>query len=190
MGASGTKKALVFLAEGFEEVEAITPIDYLRRAGIEVTVCGVEAEEVSGSHGIRVRADTSLANLGKNAEAFDALICPGGGPGSQRLYESGEVGRILKEGANSGKIVAAICAAPAVVFFPLGLLEGRNWTCYPGMEERTDKAGWLAERVVQDGTLITSRGAGTADLFAKALIAAILDKGKSDEIASSVLMRP
>jgi 4-methyl-5(b-hydroxyethyl)-thiazole monophosphate biosynthesis len=193
------KKALVFLAEGFEEVEAVTPIDYLRRAGIEVTTvsigaagAGGERVLVHGSHRVGIHADTTLKTLtaeGKaNAADWDAVVLPGGGVGSENLAAQPGVGGFVKAMAEAGKLVCAICAAPAVVLAPLGLLSGRRFTCYPGMEDRVAGAEWTADRVAIDGNLITSRGAGTAGEFAAAIIGKLAGGAAAEQVAASVLL--
>jgi 4-methyl-5(b-hydroxyethyl)-thiazole monophosphate biosynthesis len=187
------KYALVFLADGFEEVEAITPIDYLRRAGIEVTTCTVGTpalggQMVKGSHGIVVQADTSLAALGLQATDWDAVLLPGGIPGAPNLARSEAVSALLRDMALAGKLVCAICASPAVVLFPLGLLKGRRFTCYPGMETEVKDAIWSEERVVVDGNLITSRGAGTVADWAIAIIDKLVDEKTAKAIAAKVVL--
>ena len=197
---AGQKKALVFLAEGFEEVEALTPVDYLRRSGVTVVTAAVTAEAggmVSGSHGIGVKSDASLASLeaegGLKAGQWDAVICPGGLPGAANIAASSLAGRFIQEMFAAGKIVAAICAAPAMVLAPLGILSGKKYTCFPGMEKEVPEsaskdARWSGERVVRDGSLITSRGAGTAGEFAVEIIAALVSKTAADALAEKVLM--
>jgi 4-methyl-5(b-hydroxyethyl)-thiazole monophosphate biosynthesis len=187
------KKAIVFLAEGFEEVEAVTPIDYLRRAGIEaVTVAVGGTALVPGSHGIPVNADRILAGSdgqgGLDPADWDAVILPGGGRGADNLAASAAVGGFVTAMAKAGKLVCAICAAPAVVLAPLGLLKGRNFTCFPGMEERVSGASWKEDRVVIDGKLVTSRGAGTAGEFAVAVIGELLGAAEGEKVAKAVLL--
>jgi 4-methyl-5(b-hydroxyethyl)-thiazole monophosphate biosynthesis len=187
------KKAVVLLAEGFEEVEAVTPIDYLRRAGVEVTIAATSnGELVTGSHGITVKADTTLGDLagqGRAAAAsWDAVILPGGMPGADNLAASAALGSFVKDMAASGKWVCAICASPAVVLAPLGLLAGKKFTCYPGMEKKVSGAHWSGDRVVIDGALITSRGAGTAGSFAAAIIGKLVSEDAAKKIAQSVLL--
>jgi 4-methyl-5(b-hydroxyethyl)-thiazole monophosphate biosynthesis len=184
------KKALVFLADGFEEIEAITPIDYLRRAGVELTTVSIGSERsVQSARRVTVNADTTLEKQGKaNAADWDAVVVPGGGLGAENLAASAAVGSFIKAMAEAGKLVCAICAAPAVVLAPLGLLKGREFTCYPGMEEKVSEATWKADRVVIDGTLITSRGAGTAGEFAIAIIEKLLGQTEAEKIAKSVLL--
>jgi 4-methyl-5(b-hydroxyethyl)-thiazole monophosphate biosynthesis len=189
-----TKKALVFLAEGFEEVEAVTPIDYLRRAGVEVTVAAVGGSEiVTGSHGIPVKADCVLGGLVKQGKAlpaaWDAVVLPGGLPGADNLAASAEIGAFIRGMAAAGKWVCAICASPALVLAPLGVLEGKKFTCYPGMEKKVSGACWSGDRVVIDGEVITSRGAGTAGDFAAAIIGKLVSEEAADKIRQSVLLR-
>ena len=195
-----SKNVLVLLAEGFEEVEAVTPIDYLRRAGIKVTTSSLGKNlAVNGAHGIAVSADTSLDDLLREGKllpsAWDAVVLPGGLPGADNLASSKETGAFLLGMAEAGKWVCAICAAPARVLFPLGLLSEREFTCFPGEEEKVmagasanSGAKWKEDRVVIDGCIITSRGAGTAGEFACAIIEKLAGKGEGDKIAGKVLM--
>ncbi|GHU82525.1 4-methyl-5(B-hydroxyethyl)-thiazole monophosphate biosynthesis protein [Spirochaetia bacterium] len=181
------KKVLILLAGGFEEVEAVTPIDYLRRAGIEVNTVAVGASKtVTGAHGLPVLADFTLGELAPAAS--DGILLPGGMPGASNLAASGETGALLRELAGAGKLVAAICASPAVVLAPLGLLQNRRFTCYPGMEAQVKDAHWSEENVVIDGNLITSRGAGTAGPWAVAIIGKLLGEAQGEKVARSVLL--
>jgi 4-methyl-5(b-hydroxyethyl)-thiazole monophosphate biosynthesis len=187
-GSYMSNKALVFLADGFEEVEAVTPIDYLRRAGIEVTTASVSGNKtVTGAHDLSIAADVLIGELPAET-AWDVLICPGGMPGASNLAASVAVNALLKAQAAAGRWIAAICAAPAVVLAPLGLLSGRRFTCYPGMEDRVSGAHWSAGKVVTDGNIVTSRGAGTAGLFAATVIGKVLNQGEAEKIAKSVLL--
>jgi 4-methyl-5(b-hydroxyethyl)-thiazole monophosphate biosynthesis len=184
-----SKKGLVFLADGFEEVEAVTPVDYLRRAGIEVTAVSVSGSRtVTGAHGLPVVAGAIIADLPADA-AWDVLVCPGGMPGASNLAASAALVSLLKAQAGAGRLVAAICAAPAVVLAPLGLLRGRRFTCYPGMEGSVSGAQWSADKVVTDGNIITGRGAGTAGLFAEAIIERVLGRTEAEKVAEAVLLR-
>jgi 4-methyl-5(b-hydroxyethyl)-thiazole monophosphate biosynthesis len=187
-----SKKVIVFLANGFEEVEAVTPIDYLRRAGLELSTVAIgEDRLVTGAHGVPVAADLTLGELAKKgAGPWDAVLLPGGMPGASNIADSKEAGALIKEMAAAGKWVNAICASPAVVLAPLGLLAGRRFTCYPGMEKQvTDKtARWSADKVVVDGNIITSRGAGTAASWAVEIIGALLSPGEGKKIAQAVLL--
>ncbi|MDR2245970.1 MAG: DJ-1/PfpI family protein [Treponema sp.] len=184
-----SKKVIVFLADGFEEVEAITPIDYLRRAGIEVCALAVGQDKtVAGAHGIKVLADAGLSELAKQGKTADGVLLPGGMPGASNLAASPEVGSLLKEAAQGGKWVCAICASPAVVLAPLGLLKGRRFTCYPGMEKEVSDGEWSADPVVIHENIITSHAAGTAALWATAIIGKLLGEEEAQRIASAVLL--
>jgi 4-methyl-5(b-hydroxyethyl)-thiazole monophosphate biosynthesis len=187
-----SKKAVVLLAEGFEEVEAVTPIDYLRRAGVEVTTAAIgESQAVKGSRGITVTADTTLAALAKQEAgpaSWDAVVIPGGLPGAANLAASAEAGALLKEMAAAGKLVCAICASPAMVLAPLGLLSGKQFTCFPGKEQMVKGGAWSQDRVVVDGNIITSRAAGTAGNFAVAIIGKLLGEAEGKKVAESVLL--
>jgi protein deglycase len=192
------KKVLVLLAEGFEEVEAVTPIDYLRRCGIEVTAAALgKSQAVKGSHGVQITADALLESLSAGEKlspsAWDGVVVPGGLPGADNLAASKETGVFIKEMAAAGKLICAICAAPARVLSPLGLLKGRDFTCYPGEEEKVISqssasygARWKEDRVVIDGSFITSRGAGTAGEFACAVAEKLT--GEGEKLADRVLL--
>jgi len=191
------KKVIILLAQGFEEVEVITPIDYLRRAGFEVTVAAVGKSDggdllITGSHGIPIAADAALERL--DAAAYDAVVVPGGLPGADNLAACATVSALITSMAGAGKLVCAICAAPARVLAPLGLLAGKTFTCYPGEQaniraEDASGAQRLEERVVVDGNLITSQGAGSAGEFAVAILAALADETAANKLAASVLLR-
>jgi 4-methyl-5(b-hydroxyethyl)-thiazole monophosphate biosynthesis len=181
------KTACVLLADGFEEVEATTPIDYLRRAGIEVHILGVTGRKVSGSHGIKIEAE--LGSEGFNRD-FDCVVVPGGTRGADNLAASPMAVYLIKRHFASGKLVAAICAAPAVVLHSAcDILRGRRFTCYPGLEAKVEGASFSAERVVVDGNLITSRSAGTAGEFARAVVLALQGEAAAAKLAEDVLLQ-
>ncbi|RMG18042.1 MAG: DJ-1/PfpI family protein [Planctomycetota bacterium] len=160
-------RAAVLLAPGFEEIEALTTIDVLRRAGVEVVTAALGEREVPGAHGVTVLADAPLSEV---PEQLDAVVLPGGMPGSKHLGESAEVQQLVRRIADAGGWVAAICAAPALALGPTGVLSGKRATCYPGFEEHFPADVRRSEdRVVVDGRLVTSRGPGTALEFALAL---------------------
>lgn len=177
-------KVAVLLASGFEEVEAVTPIDFLRRAGIEVLVAGVGGKTIVGSHGIAVTADLTVADI--SAAKLDGVILPGGMPGSANLAASFEVRELIESMLAAGKLVGAICAAPAKVLAPMGVLSGKHATCFPGEESAFDNDVLFSEeRVVRDGNMITSRGAGTAAEFSEELIRYLV----GDEAAREIHLR-
>ncbi len=162
------KKALAILAQGFEETEAVTAIDVLRRAGIDVTIAGLNDLKVKGSHGISIIADKKLEEEDID---FDACILPGGMPGAANLASSKKVQSILKILNQKGKIIAAICAAPAIVLAPLELLKNKSATCFPDLRKYFDKnVTYKEEKVVVDGNIITSQGLATALLFSLAIV--------------------
>jgi len=157
----------VFLANGFEEIEALCVVDFLRRCGIEVCTAAVGGEKVvTGAHGISVVADCLLDEA--NEAHGDAFVLPGGLPGADNLQADASLKALLQSAAAHGKIIGAICAAPKVLG-AFGLLQGRRATCYPGFEEELIGAQPEKAPVVRDGHIITSRGVATAPAFAFAL---------------------
>ncbi|HNX82307.1 MAG TPA: DJ-1/PfpI family protein [Candidatus Omnitrophota bacterium] len=180
-----TKKALIILADGFEETEGIATIDILRRAGIAVTVAGLTDTTVISSHKIKIIAETSLQNIHGD---FDALILPGGSQGSENLHRSELVTALIKNMHTSGKIIAAICAAPATILAPIGILDTKTATCYPGMEDAfPPSTTFKPARVVIDGPLITSRAAGTTCEFALAIVEKLIGKEPAQKVRDSIL---
>ena len=178
----------VFLADGFEMVEALTPVDLLRRAGIEVkTVSITDSLNVVSSHGVNITSDVLIADC--DFDHADALVLPGGMPGTKNLAACGALMGQVCDFAGSGKLIAAICAAPALTFGEAGLLEGRTATCYPGMEEHLKGARHTTDEVAVDGNIITSRGMGTAIAFALAIIEKLAGKAKADEIGKAVVYK-
>ncbi len=174
----------VLLADGFEELEALAPVDLLRRAGAVVeTVAVGENKIVTGARGVPVVADISMGQI--NFSAMRMVVLPGGFPGYENLYKSHKVCELLRRAAESEKEIAAVCGAPTVLG-RLGLLRGRKATCYPGMESLLG-CETLSQAVVEDGTLITSRGAGTSLDFALALVARVVSPEKAAEIRKSIV---
>ena len=161
------KRVLVPLAEGFEELEAVTIIDVLRRAGLEVVVASLGSSPVTGSHGIRIAADTPLAALAE--QDFDMIALPGGMPGADHLKKDPRITEIVQRLHGNGRPVAAICAAP-MVLASAGILDGRRATSYPGFLADAAKTTVVGDAVVVDRGVITSRGPGTALDFALALV--------------------
>lgn len=179
------KKAYIFLAEGFEEVEAMTPVDLLRRAGVEVTIVSVTGNRlVCGARQITVQADV----LFEDADFSDAdlLILPGGMPGTTHLKEHKGLAELLEAEDKNGTYLAAICAAPSV-FGGLGLTEGKKASIYPGMEDALVGANVSFDPVSVDGHLVTSRGVGTAIPFALKLVELLCDAKKAEEIGKSIV---
>lgn len=179
-------KALVPLAEGFEELEAVTLIDLLRRASIEVITAGLRDGVVEGAHGVRIVPDMTLdAAL---AGEYDMVVLPGGMPGATHLKEDARILALLKQMAAAGKYTAAICAAP-MVLAEAGVLAGRKATSYPGFLDGLADVRAGSEAVVQDGTVLTSRGPGTAMDFALALIEALAGREKRDQVEAGLARR-
>jgi len=180
---------LVILPEGFEELEAIAPIDVLRRAGCLVTLAALgPTRRVVGRNDIAVEADLLLADLPSvpsptSAPIWDCLLLPGG-PGVASLRASSAVRELVTRHHSAGKLLAAICAAPTVLH-DAGLLVGRRYTAHPSVANELN-AILTDERVVHDGNILTSRGAGTALDFGLALIATLVSPEKSSEIASVI----
>ncbi|MCX7026557.1 MAG: DJ-1/PfpI family protein [Spirochaetes bacterium] len=181
------KRACVLLADGCEEVEAVTIVDYLRRAGVEVVAAGVTGINVKGGHGILLGADELLSAL--VGESFDAVVVPGGMKGAAHIAASEAARALIQSQFSSGALVAAICAAPPVVLYQAcGILKGRRFTCYPGMEEEAAGASFCEGNVVVDGNLITSRGPGTAGEFALALVSTLVGEDAARKLAKGTLL--
>ena len=175
---------LVLLADGFEEIEALTPVDMLRRAGKKVFTVGITGKNVTGAHGIEVVADAVPSSLPN--DKIECLILPGGMPGTKNLDASPVTdGLIGRTRADNGRL-AAICAAPSVLG-KRGLLRGKKATCYPSFEKFLDGADCKTEKVVTDGLVTTSRGAGTAMDFALELVRLTVSPEKAAELSSSVI---
>ena len=153
----------VFLANGFEDIEAIAPIDILRRAGAKVVTVGVGSRSVVSANGIPVTADISEEQV-RLSEALDMVVLPGGGQGTANLAKSKTVLSAVKYCAERDRFIAAICAAPTVLG-EAGLLRGKRATCYPGLESKLTGAIPTGESVVRDGNIITAKGAGVALAF-------------------------
>lgn len=179
-------KVAVLFAEGFEEVEALTVVDVLRRAGIEVIMAGLDNEPVRSSHGVVLKIDEPVNKLPVD---LDAVILPGGMPGAKNLSESAEVLGLVRQMHEDKKLIAGICAAPAFVFKRAGVLDGRKFTCYPGFESRVDNADFCEDEVVVDGNIITSRGPGTAMAFALKVLAFLQDEEAASDMAAKLLYK-
>ncbi|MBO4336611.1 MAG: DJ-1/PfpI family protein [Lachnospiraceae bacterium] len=180
-----SKKMAVFLAEGFEEGEAIVPIDIARRAGIEVTMVSVSDKiSVTGSHGIQVRADALLSDT--DLGPFEMLMLPGGMPGTRNLEDSDSVREAVLKANGDGKYIAAICAAPRLLG-KLGILNGKKATVYPGNEEYLKNADYDDKaKAVTDKNVITARGMGCAVEFGGEIVAALVDADTAEKILASI----
>lgn len=174
------KKVVVLLAQGFEEIEALTCVDVLRRGEVDCILCSINGkEDVKGAHGVVVKAETLLENI--NGDEYEAVILPGGMPGATNLRDNEKVTEMVKKFDKENKIVAAICAAP-IVLKKAGIIYNRKVTSYPGFEEELQAYNYSEEIVVQEGNLITSRGPATAIYFALK----ILENLKGGEVVENL----
>jgi 4-methyl-5(b-hydroxyethyl)-thiazole monophosphate biosynthesis len=181
-----SKTVLVPIADGSEEIEAVCIIDVLRRAGAEVTVASVDGLQITASRGVKLVADKLIADCVDNT--YDLIALPGGMPGAEHLRDSQELTTLLKRQEQEGRLYAAICASPAVVFQHHKLLGQRRATCHPAFADRLDNQTSVAERVVVDGNCITSRAPGTAIEFALKLVELLFDPAKAQKIAQPMLV--
>lgn len=181
------RPSFVFFADGFEEIEALTVVDVLRRAGMPVVTMSIyETPEAIGAHGVTVVADEAFdPDIIENAEW---LICPGGMPGATNLAECETLCEILKEQDEKGEKIAAICASPSVILGPLGLLDGRNAVCYPGMEGGMEGANVVDQPVVIDGNIVTGQGPAAAAKFALAIATISMGEDVAAEVAAGMLL--
>lgn len=179
------KTVLVLLADGFEEIEAVVCIDILRRAGLKTITASLNKKSVRGSHNIEIQADLRLGDF---PGLPDVLVLPGGSVGSKNLASSQKAAYIIKKCNDDGKIIAAICAAPAVVLFPLGILDGKKATCFPAEKNKLrHTAVYVDKTVVVDGNIITGQGAGTALQFALKIVEILKGAKTANTIKQAVI---
>ena len=180
------KTIFVFLADGFEEIEALTPVDVLRRAGLSVkTVSIMDAQTVTGAHHVPVLADMMFADV--NPEDAEMILLPGGMPGATNLDAHEELAKMILEFAKAKNTLAAICAAP-LVFGKRGLLEGKKATCYPGFETYLQGAEYTAALVEKDDNIITGKGPGAAMEFAFAIVEKYCGIDKVNELKQGMML--
>lgn len=180
----------IFLADGFEDIEAIAPLDILRRAKIETRTVGVTGMSVTTAHGLTVQADCALDEV--DIEKCEMLVLPGGGKGTENLKASPCVNELVRQADENGKLIAAICAAPTI-FAELGLLKGRRAVCFPSMESVLEQNGARIQRdesVTHDGHIITARAAGVSLDFGLLLVSMLRGWAASDEIRKSLHYNP
>ena len=186
------KSAVVFIADGSEEIETITPVDYLRRAKVEVSLVAVSASKtVKCSRGVVVTADKTISELDLNVLP-DAVVVPGGMPGTKVLAEDSAVVEIVRKMNADGRIVCSICAAPALVLPQTGALDGKEWTCYPGMEN--EAAAYKSKYVsgkpfVKSGNLITGRGPGAAEEFSMEIVKSLMGDAVYSQVKADAQQR-
>lgn len=176
-----SKKVLVAVADGSEELEAVAIIDILRRAGAEVTVASVGSLQITASRGVKIVADCTVADC--KAQTYDLIALPGGMPGAKYLRDCPDLIAMLTEQADSGRLYGAICAAPVVTLQPHGLLKGKRATCHPSRVQDLENRDAADQAVVVDGHCITGRGPGTAVAFALQLVKALYGRDKMEEVA-------
>lgn len=186
MRYSVMKQSFIFLADGFETIEALTPVDVMRRAGMPVrTVSITSSRTVVSAHGVKVEAD-----LIYDSSLFtdcDWLVLPGGMPGAQNLYEFAPLAGLLRDHAGKGGNIAAICASPAVVLGQLGLLRGYKATCYPGFEQALDCGQHIDAPVVADRNMVLGNGPANALTWSLAIVKHALGKDAADKVAAEML---
>jgi protein deglycase len=182
-----SKKIVMLLAAGFEETEAIATADVLARLGFELCLVGVGNENITGAHGITLKTDRLITEI--ELDDFDALVLPGGMPGSINLRDCDMVIDLVHNAEVSGKVVAAICAAP-MVLAQAGILEGKRATCYPGFEEHLGAAVCTGARCEQDGNIITAKGVGVSFEFgAKIALALGIDKEEIEQLFKAMIIK-
>jgi 4-methyl-5(b-hydroxyethyl)-thiazole monophosphate biosynthesis len=178
-------EVITILAEGFEEIEAVTFIDILRRADIKCTLLGLTSTDVTGAHGITLKTEQLLNTY---SGSYDGIILPGGGPGTENLSNSALVIEKIQAAFSKGLLCAAVCAAPGVLG-KAGILKGKKAVCYPGVESKLTGANVTDQAVVTDGNIITSRGIGTSIAFALEIINYFLDPSVSEKVARQILYK-
>jgi 4-methyl-5(b-hydroxyethyl)-thiazole monophosphate biosynthesis len=180
------KNVVVLLADGFEDIEAITAIDFLRRGGITTVVAGVTEIEITSSHNVCIKTDATIGSL--EAKNFDGVVIPGGIPGADNLAASVAVKNLVMHMMEEKRLIAAICAAPVRVLGAYGLLSGRRFTCYPGFEKEIQSGMYIDKDVVIDDNIITSKGVGTAATFSIEVIKYLMGDAASAAVAKATLL--
>lgn len=173
----------VFLADGFEEMEALAPVDILRRAELDVKTVGVTGAVVTGSHGISVQTDMLISQI--TTDNMDMIVLPGGMPGTLNLEKDPIVGTCIRYCADNDKYICAICAAPSILGH-MGLLKGKNAICFPGFEGELIGANISDKHVVADGKIITAKGAGVAVEFALKIVEDFDSKEKAEKLFAAM----
>ena len=182
------KRALLVLADGFEDIEAAAPFDILKRAGVAVKTAGLESQGVKSARGLKITTDTVLDTV--KEEEFDCIVLPGGSGGAEKLSKSVKLKTLIQKMSKNGKIVAAICASPAWVLAPAGVLDGKNATCYPGAEKSfSGSTNYINKEVVIDKNIITSQGPATALLFGIKIVEILRGSNIADTIKKNLLIK-
>lgn len=178
----------IFLANGFEEIEALTQVDYLRRADIDIFTVGIDGECVIGAHDIPVLCDMTLQDVSLDEDNLEMIILPGGLAGVDGLSKSAGVAALINYCVKNEKYIAAICAAPTLLA-KRGLLKGKNAVCYPAMLDEMSDCKDTSGRVVTDGKFITAAAAGTSEEFAFELISVLRGKEAAEKVRKSIVAR-
>jgi 4-methyl-5(b-hydroxyethyl)-thiazole monophosphate biosynthesis len=176
----------VILADGFEEVEAVAIVDVLRRAEIQVVIAGLHEGPLTSARKVKIIPDTTIDAV--RADDFDMIVLPGGQPGSDNLNQDERVRRLIQEFSRQGKLTGAICAAPYVLA-NAGILDGKHATAYPDYKDMLGTAVYQEKNVVQDGSVLTSRGPGTAFCFGLAIVERLAGKKIADQIKAGMLLQ-
>ncbi len=186
-GGATKKKALLVLADGFEDIEAVAPFDILKRAGVTVKIASLGSQDVESARGLKITADTVLDNV--KEEEFDCIVLPGGSGGAEKLSKSAKLTALIQKMSKNGKIIAAICASPAWVLAPAGILDGKNATYYPGAEKSfSAKTNYINKEVVVDENIVTSQGPATAFLFGIKIVEMLRGSNVADTIKKNLLI--
>jgi protein deglycase len=180
------KTVIVILAAGFEEIETITPIDMLKRAGANVQIVGVGGTQITGSHGITVTCDTTVSEI--IHQPVDCVILPGGMPGTTNLLESNDVLNIVRSNHRENKLIAAICAAPRILD-KAGILEGKEYTCYPSAKSEIIHGIHRNSPVITDGNVITGRAAGSVFDFSNEVISHLFSQDIMREVSDKIVYK-
>lgn len=179
-----TKNVLVPIANGIEELEAVSIIDVLRRGGLSLRVSSIEDREITGANGIKIVADSDF--IDENIDDYDAIILPGGSEGAKHFFAFSPLTQTLKKWARDGHLIGAICASPAIVLAGLNILDHKKATAYPAYQDLIPN--FLHEKVVVDGNIITSQGPGTALIFALTLLEILASKDIAYKVKSDMLV--
>lgn len=182
----GVMKIVVPFAPGFEEIEALTVVDVLRRAGIEALIVPLSGNEITGSHNITVKGDPVIISEIKSDD-FDGIVLPGGMPGSKNLKENSAVLRLIYEFNQAGKLVAAVCAAP-IVLAAAGVIKGKNISAFPGYDNELKEANYTSEPFTVDGNIITGKSAGSALPFALEIVKYLLGSEASEKLKKAMFV--
>lgn len=178
------ENVLIFLADGFEEIEALSVVDVLRRAGIDIKMCSIKDKKIRGAHGIEVISDVNIDKI--NVDLYSAIVLPGGSLGTERLKNCTKLIEIIRRFNSDGKLIAAICAAP-IVLSCAGIIKDKNITSYPDVRNEIECKNYTEKEVVKDGNILTSRGPSTAEAFAFEIVKILKGSMVSEKVKKNML---